>query len=235
MCSKYELWLKENTKRKNTQLFLLEQYDDWRLFKLIVTNNVKSSNTYEYHSVSYHLWNVKTNVWKTYIHHKTAMINLIKLRGIKMSLLDKFKPINATNTSPLYEVYNITQQQYEIVKNIYDKYSKIYDMYFSLIQQLDIYLEENVDKEYINENAELIKEKYNTSDYNVRLSQWYYISASLSGVNDVLWYILKSNIIPDVYKTHYPDRTCICGSNRRSEKFTLNEILNQLNVLGWWL
>lgn len=152
-----------------------------------------------------------------------------------MSLLDKFKPINATNTSPLYEVYNITQQQYEIVKNIYDKYSKIYDMYFSLIQQLDTHLEENVDKEYINENAELIKNKYNTSDYNVRLSQWYYISTSLSSINDVLWYILKSNIIPDVDKIHYPDRTCICGSNGRSEKFTLNEILNQLNVLGWWL
>lgn len=81
MCSKYELWLKENTKRKNTQLFLLEQYDDWRLFKLIITNNVKSSNTYEYHSISYHLWNVKTNVWETYIYHKIAYDRLNKIKG----------------------------------------------------------------------------------------------------------------------------------------------------------
>lgn len=68
----YELWLDSIVKSQRTQLFKLESKFPYELFSLIKTADVKSSNTYDYYSVNYHVWNTITCEWKAYTDYLTA-------------------------------------------------------------------------------------------------------------------------------------------------------------------
>ena len=60
----YELWLESIAKTPRSQLFKLESKFPYALFKLIETADLKNSDNYEYHSVTYHVWKTITCKWK---------------------------------------------------------------------------------------------------------------------------------------------------------------------------
>ena len=68
----YELWLESIAKSPRTQLFMLESKFPYALFKLIKTADLKNSDNYNYHSVTYHVWNTITCEWKAYTDYLTA-------------------------------------------------------------------------------------------------------------------------------------------------------------------
>lgn len=68
----YELWVKTNTEKERTDIWLLEDSPPYKLFKLIETARIKNSNSYEYHYVNYHVWNTNTSEWFTSINYLEA-------------------------------------------------------------------------------------------------------------------------------------------------------------------
>lgn len=68
----YELWLESTAKSPRTQLFKLESEFPYALFKLIKTADLQNSNNYNYHSVTYHVWNTITCEWEAYTDYITA-------------------------------------------------------------------------------------------------------------------------------------------------------------------
>ena len=68
----YELWLESTAKSPRTQLFKLESEFPYLLFKLIKTADLTNSNNYNYHSVTYHVWNIITCKWEVYTDYLTA-------------------------------------------------------------------------------------------------------------------------------------------------------------------
>ena len=77
----YELWLESMLKVKGqrSQLFKLESKFPYALFKLIKTADLKNSDNYEYHSVTYHVWNTITCEWDAYTDYLTAYNHFKKI------------------------------------------------------------------------------------------------------------------------------------------------------------
>ena len=75
----YELWLESIAKTPRTQMFKLESKFPYALFKLIKTADLKNSDNYEYHSVTYHVWNTITCEWDAYTDYLTAYNHFKKI------------------------------------------------------------------------------------------------------------------------------------------------------------
>ena len=75
----YELWLQSIAKNPRSQLFKLESEFPYALFKLIKTADLKNSDNYEYHSVTYHVWNTITCEWDVYTDYLTAYNHFKKI------------------------------------------------------------------------------------------------------------------------------------------------------------
>ena len=78
----YELWLESIAKSQRSQLFKLESKFPYVLFKLIETADLKNSDNYEYHSVTYHVWNTITCEWDAYTDYLTAYNHFKKKKKI---------------------------------------------------------------------------------------------------------------------------------------------------------
>lgn len=138
-----------------------------------------------------------------------------------MSISNKFKSITVSDERPVYEKFNITEEQYEIVKEIYDIYSESYDLHIQFINKL-----------------KLLRDKCNNNESSERLTIWYYNSREYMRLGIAMfleislainrWRIskgmnyLENNYLDDIYK-------------KRENKLPIEEVLELINVKGWWI
>ena len=157
-----------------------------------------------------------------------------------MSLTNKFKSIEVSNDIPIWDKFNITEEQYNIVKRIYDLYSESYDIHIEFVDKLDKFIEKNYDYEKykVNDKAECRRDKYDLSDYASRITNWYINGSEFKHLRMIMFILLKLQIDKWRNKNNknslnlkYSDD--IDGTFE--EKISLEEVLSILNKYGWWL
>lgn len=157
-----------------------------------------------------------------------------------MSLTNKFKAIEVSNDIPIWDKFNITEEQYNIVKRIYDLYSESYDIHIEFVDKLDKFIEKNYDygKYKINDKAEWRRDKYDLSDYSSRLANWYADGSEFKYLRMIMFAVLELTINKwrnksnkDSLHMKYSDDI----DGKFEEKISLEEVLNILNTYGWWL
>lgn len=157
-----------------------------------------------------------------------------------MSLTNKFKSIEVSNDIPIWDKFNITEEQYNIVKRIYDLYSESYDIHIEFINKLCDFIERNYDydKYKINDKAECRRDKYDLSDYSSRITNWYINGSEFKYLRMTMFAILEPQINKwrnknnkDSLNLKYSDEI----DGKFEEKISLEEVLSILNKYGWWL
>lgn len=155
-----------------------------------------------------------------------------------MSLTNKFKSIEVSNDIPIWDKFNITEEQYNIVKRIYDLYSESYDIHIEFLNKLCDFIERNYDydKYKINENYESLRDKYDLKDKAVDMAYWYYNSVEFKSLKTLLFYNLELYInrwrVENGKKFTELSHHIPKGAE---EKLSIEDVLNEINAKGWWL
>ena len=155
-----------------------------------------------------------------------------------MSLTNKFKAIEVSNDIPIWDKFNITEEQYNIVKRIYDLYSESYDIHIEFVNKLCDFIERNYDydKYKINENYESLRDKYNLKDTAVDMTYWYLNSTAFKSLRTLLFYNLELYInswrVENGKKFTELSHHIPKGAE---EKLSIEDVLNEINAKGWWL
>lgn len=155
-----------------------------------------------------------------------------------MSLTNKFKSIEVSNDIPIWDKFNITEEQYNIVKRIYDLYSESYDIHIEFINKLCDFIERNYDydKYKINENYESLRDKYNLKDTAVDMTYWQLNSVVFKSLRTLLFYNLESHINNWRFENgkKFTEFSYLIPKGVE-EKLSIEDVLNEINAKGWWL
>ena len=155
-----------------------------------------------------------------------------------MSLTNKFKSIEVSNDIPIWDKFNITEEQYNIVKRIYDLYSESYDIHIEFINKLCDFIERNYDydKYKINENYESLRDKYNLKDTAVDMTYLQLNSVVFKSLRTLLFYNLESYINNWRFENgkKFTELSYLIPKGVE-EKLSIEDVLNEINAKGWWL
>lgn len=156
-----------------------------------------------------------------------------------MSLSDKFTNINIERNIPLWDKFNITETQFNIIKKVYDIYSESYDIHIDFVNNLNTLIENNYDKsELMIKKDGLLRDRYDTNSVPVRLSIWYLNSYEYHSLSTIMFYILHKEINKWRIENNKPRHEITYSSdifNKSPDKLTLEEVINMINMEGWWI